>query len=287
MRNQFQEYCIGKTYEKIYGKEKSNEIKEKISLKHTKIPSSSYKKISKEFCYTLGTILTDGSINKKLTYVTLDVTDKDFAIEFKNNIEKWTGFKTTYFTYKENSYKKVHRITLNSIIISKYLKGYDYTQIKNFSHIYKRVFLRAIFDAEGSVECYKLKKPLSPICNIDISSINYEFILFVKDLLSSLGITTRKICIWSKKGTVTGFGISKNNLYALIIGRRKDIEIFNKLVGFTIKRKQNKLNKLLKSYKGVTKGGVKLSWNTGLTIQTNKKLKEVGRKISRSLLKNV
>jgi len=113
-----------------------------------------------------------------------------------------------------------------------------------------------------------------------MTSINYTFINFIKKLLLFLNINSRKLEIWAKKGDKHGYGFYKSNLYALIIGKRKDIEVFNDKIGFTIKRKQLLVAKILKSYKGVTKEGVKLSWNTGKTKYNNRLLRETGKKIS-------
>ncbi len=244
-----------------------------------------YDKITSEFAYTLGTILTDGYIDKKLTEITLEVIDNDFAKEFKYNIEKWSGLKCTTHKYKTD-HKDVYRVILSSKNASHFLKEYDYNNIKNSDDICKCYFLRAVFDAEGSVSFQKLKKPYSPIRTIDMCSINYDFIIFVKDLLKDINIDSREIRIAFKKGETNGYGEYKSNLYELVIGKRKDLEIFNTKVGFTIRRKQIRVDKFLQTYKGVTKDGVKLSWNTGLTKETNKKLKEVGRKIALSMLKN-
>lgn len=263
------------------GKHHSDITKRKIGLKNTNFPIFTYKNIDVNFAYVLGTILTDGSIDKNLNNISLDVTDEDFAEEFKYRIEKWSGLNAKKSQYKEENYKRVFRITLSSVIIARFLKEYDYNLINDSDNICKYYFLRAVFDAEGCVEFYKLKVPYSHIRTIDITSINYNFIVFVKKLLNNLNIESR-LTVWSKKGDKHGYGIYKSNLYALIIGRRKDIELFNNLIGFTIKRKQDKVNKILESYKCVTKEGVRLSWNTGLTKETNKILKDTSIKISKS-----
>ena len=89
----------------------------------------------------------------------------------------------------------------------------------------KKEFLRALFDDEGSI----IKERNRGI--IKLYSINSEGLGQIQNILLEFDISTK---------LYPGYGL-KRNVYALIV---RDLELFNKQIGFGLKRKQDKLNEL-------------------------------------------
>ena len=95
----------------------------------------------------------------------------------------------------------------------------------NSSKEIKREFLKAFFDDEGSIV------PQGKKGIIKLYSINKEGLQQIQKMLLEFDID-------SQLGS--GYG-AKRNVYALLI---KDLDKFDKEVGFNLKRKQDKLNHL-------------------------------------------
>jgi intein/homing endonuclease len=87
----------------------------------------------------------------------------------------------------------------------------------------KKEFLRALFDDEGSVKSKY---------EIVLYSINESGLLQVRAMLSEFGLTGKIRQGYGQKRNVFGLGI-------------KDFKKFKEMIGFNLKRKQEKLNKFL------------------------------------------
>ncbi|MDP7180285.1 MAG: LAGLIDADG family homing endonuclease [Candidatus Woesearchaeota archaeon] len=97
--------------------------------------------------------------------------------------------------------------------------------LMNSNNEIKKEFLRALFDDEGSI----IKERNRGI--IKLYSINSEGLGQIQNILLEFDISTK---------LYPGYGL-KRNVYALIV---RDLELFNKQIGFGLKRKQDKLNEL-------------------------------------------
>lgn len=127
-------------------------------------------------------------------------------------------------------------------IILQHFFGNMYGQFKhvpefilNSNKTCKKLFLRALFDDEGSVRTKEHK--------IEIKMANEHIIKTVKEMLEEFNITTGKISIrkYSKP--------NHNDQFRLIISGRHNIEIFNKEIGFDHSLKKKKLEISLQNYK--------------------------------------
>jgi intein-encoded DNA endonuclease-like protein len=210
---------------------KATKISAKLRTKH--LPDSA-KKYSRELGYIIGVILGDGHVSIKQRRVILSVTDKDFVLEFKKNIEKWSNFKTRFYSRSIKTDEKIKNRKLQWVCYidskkaSEFLHNLDFRELAHSNEEIKCVFLKGFFDSEGSV--------FKSSFGIAGYSTDYLLISFVSELLTSLGIYSTL-----NKRKPTNKDISNKFCYTLAIYRKDSILNFYKFVGFSIERKQNRL----------------------------------------------
>jgi len=196
--------------------------KELANLKLTK-PTKKYKKLTWEKAYILGVLCGDGYIDKN--FAKLEIRkDKEFIEEFIRCIKVVYGIAYHYYYYKKrNSYIS----NVNSRIICKDLLSYGKFGTKNWevpkcildsdNFLIKSSFMRGVYDSEGYVGKYV----------IALTSASKAAIKTICKLLNQLNI----------KHT-----IYKHNKYPLIVIKKKEnLKLFKRLIGFTIKRKMERL----------------------------------------------
>jgi len=199
------------------------------------------KKCSKELGYILGTLYGDGHISIAQRRVILSVIDQDFALKFKETLEKWCGFKARYLTriQKPDKYVKSrklqYRIYLDSKEVSEFLKYFNLNLIKKASTDVKCTFLRGFFDSEGCAT----KKDI--LCY----NTNFKLIKFISDLLNMLQIdhTLREI-----KTLNNGSIKSYKPCYRIGIYKKGCIYKYYNTVNFSIQRKRERLENLVKTH---------------------------------------
>ena len=198
-------------------------IKKELSdLKLTK-PTKEYKRLSVEKAYILGVLCGDGYIDKN--FAKLEIRrDKEFIEEFVRCFKEVYGVDYHYYYY-ENRNTYISNIT--SRIICKDLLDYGNFETKNWEvpksilnsddFLIKSSFLRGVYDSEGSVGEYvttlmsSSKRAIETIC----------------ELLDQLNIR---------------YTIYKHSKYPVIgIKKKENLRLFKELIGFTIKRKMEKL----------------------------------------------
>lgn len=231
-------------------------VGEKLSKK---IPKS-IKQPSKELAYILGALHGDGTIGK--TYLRLKVKDRDFAIAFGEALLKWSGCSYSFKINKEDLYE----IRFYSTLACQFLSSINLDDIKKWNFNEKRMFLRGLYDSEGSVG----QKSED---SIKFYNSNKKLITLVSALLKDLGINYSIISRKSSKGEINGHEFIRKRNYQILITNYKNKKRFYKHVGFSIKRKQNKLLYLNRSPKSffITDG----------MVQKMKKLRKNGRSYRR------
>lgn len=205
-------------------------LKEELREKRLKKPSKRFSALSPEKAYILGVLCGDGHINKKAIRFEIR-KDEEFIKKFSKCFKEVYGLKFNY-----NYYKKRNSFVLyvSPEIICKDLLGYGKFGCFEWK-IPKKIkesddtniicnFLRGIYDSEGCVTK----------SSIIMSSSNEKGIKGVKFLLKRLGIKSK-------------IGITKKGHYILWIFRKERFKIFRDKIGLTIKRKQDKLNEILKN----------------------------------------
>lgn len=205
-------------------------IKNELREKKLRKPNKIFSKLSPEKAYILGVLCGDGHINKKMIRFEIR-NDEEFIKKFSESFKKVYGLNFNYKYYKKRNSLVLY---VASEIICEDLLNYG-----NFGTFEWRVpnevmnsnnknilsnFLKGIYDSEGSI---------TKSC-ILMSASNKKGIKDISFLLKKLGIENK-------------IGITKINHYILWIFRKERFKIFRYRIGFTIKRKQDKLNEILKN----------------------------------------
>ncbi len=197
--------------------------------------------ISKNLGYILGVLVGDGWLNKNS--VGLNAKDNDFVLAFKKALED--EFK---LNAKIHFYNGLWRVELHSRQIVKLLKNLDYRLIVNEHSEVKCSFLKGFYDSEGSA--YYQEKTGVRNRKIELYNTDLELLTICKNLLEELGIKTREIDkrfrdIRLLKGRTLPITICCR----ITLRENKENFIrFRNLIGFSIKRKIDILDKLIDSY---------------------------------------
>ncbi|MEM3570305.1 MAG: LAGLIDADG family homing endonuclease [Candidatus Jordarchaeales archaeon] len=217
-----------------------------------RIPSVDFLEPSPELSYIIGVVAGDGwAVKKKndIYEVGAMVKDRDLIEEFSKCLGKVLRRdpprprqeKYGIFTVEVES-KALYEILQKTIDINKIAPFVEHCEEC------MRRFLRGFFDSEGCVS----KDGRNFCYNTDVQLLRY-----VKKILNLLGIRTSepKICV--KKGTRIFDGrkgktyVRRKDEYRIYI-RMSDVLRFYQLIGFTIKRKQKKLENYLKKRRLLT-----------------------------------
>ena len=240
----------GMTGKKSWCKGLTKETDERVKMRseriEKKIKNKNYKQLTPEKSYILGVLCGDGYIAKNL--ISLGVIDKDFAEYFAYCLEKVYGLKTKIYFIKIKSQKfpKGHtslcKPQYNSVLHSRQsLKDILRYNKKGFKTKTWRVpreimesknekiigmFLKGFFDSEGCVN----------VRWVDGYSSNYQALKDIQKLLEKINIKSnfRKLN-------------RDYEMYQLSIYSKPNQAIFLNKVGFSIKRKMDKLINILKN----------------------------------------
>ena len=219
--------------------------KGRIPIKHV-IPESS-RKMSKKKAYILGVMCGDGYIHrtKKDSYqIALQAVDRDFVRKFANCMNEIYGLRPSLSTLKATrsnwNDKLQARICCKEVFVDISHYGpfgkYEWavpSVILNSSDDIKSSFLKGFFDSEGSVDTYK---------KIIAVSVNKTGIHEIEYLLSSLGIKSNVREVSKLRG-------NRRRQYTIKITGRRFLELYSQKIGFSIGRKQECLENLIKGYK--------------------------------------
>jgi len=216
-----------------------------------KIPEES-KILTEEKAYILGVLCGDGYLTfqkeKSRYLIGLDVCDEDFADEFRRCLKEVYGLlpskilRNRRVTNFSKNPKLMYCIYLTSKLVvedllrySKSFKTKEWTvpeEILNSSIEIKSAFLRGLFDSEGTIIDLSKGRAILQLC-----SGNDKSLLVIKDiLLNDFGVNTK-------------IDFNNNKVMQLRTYRYENIKNFSDKIGFTIKRKKEKLAFCLSSYK--------------------------------------
>jgi intein-encoded DNA endonuclease-like protein len=216
------------------------------------IPSIEFLRPSEELAYVIGAKLGDGYVTKggqivkgyNKVRIGLKVKDREFAEEFGRCLAKILGRRPIKSRYRKSLRRyaiEVHSQTLYELL----KKPVDLNRLKKYIEHCERctaAFLRGFADSEGSVN----NRGHIRIYNTDRGLLEY-----VKDLLKRLGIGSTGPKPLNKHGSIARF---RNGNYE----RRKDTYYiyiktdsnmnFHKNIGFTVWRKQRRLENYVKKH---------------------------------------
>lgn len=207
-------------------------IKEELREKKLRRPTKDFSNLSPEKAYVMGVLCGDGHIRPKTIRFEIR-TDEEFAKEFSDCLKKVYGL---YFPYKyyerRNSFVLYAscEIVCNDLLRYGSYGTFDWRVPKEVKESKDEKiissFLRGIFDSEGSTNK----------SSITMASVNKNGIEDIRELLKKIGIESK-------------IGICNRRYSILWIFRKQRFKIFREKVGFTIKRKKDKLNEILKNDK--------------------------------------
>lgn len=230
------------TFHKAFNLGLSSELDHRTKKKILK----SSKKLSPAKAYLLGVLGPgDGSISYQKSgssiKLELGATDLDFVNEFKRGVYKVYRLQCRDFTVKSKNQR--HRDMHHSYLYSKEVVEdiLSYAPLEHYKEgservpkaifeagpIIKSSYLRGVFDSQAWVRDSQKK--------IEIYKKSSLIIDDIRELLRSLSIYVIRL--------------DYLNGSTLVIGRWKSIKHYSLKIGFTIKRKMEKLNNLLNSYK--------------------------------------
>jgi hypothetical protein len=206
--------------------ESMNTPKIKKELREQKLifpKNKNYDKLTKEKAYLLGTIAGDGHINKN--FIRFEIkNDLDFINEFSDYLWKVYGNKYLPYYYK---LRDSYIVYVASQIICEDILRYGNFMTENWfvpneisSSTDEQIisfYLRGLFDSEAYADRY----------NIIFSSNSKRGIYGIQSLLDKLEINSKMR--------------RQNKNYRLRIGRRENLLKYKDKIGFTIKRKMEKL----------------------------------------------
>jgi len=198
-------------------------------------------KLSKEKAYVLGVVGPgDGYINGKYS-IGLNVCDKDFADYFQKCVENTFGLKCRRSRRISKPTKKVKKpskqyvvgLDAKSVVESLKRYGVSFKEktwripeiIKKASSTYKAMYLKGIFDSQACVNVAGK--------SILVGIKNKEGIKDIRSLLKGIGIKS---------------SIYKDETH-LLISSQQYLKSYYHQIGFALKRKEQDLLRLLKSYK--------------------------------------
>jgi len=209
-------------------------------------------KPSPELEYINGVMFSDGykCFDGKRYHLRLAVVDKKFAETFGKNLAKVLGRRKPYKPYWDKDLKR-WVVTGCSIQLFKFLNR-PLKELKPHIEYSKETiasFLRALFDAEGCIYVkIKGRRRKRQLC---LYNTDKKLLIYVQYLLKKyFDIDTTGPYLAKRKGSIKYFPndkISKTtkDYYCLYI-RAKSLLNFYKHIGFTIKRKQQRLIKAIK-----------------------------------------
>jgi len=217
-----------------------------------RIPSLEMLEPSEELAYVVGVVLGDGYVGKKSrvrkgyndVMIDLEAKDREFVEEFGRCLAKVLGRRPIRPRYVKSSGRYVVEVR-SQTLYELLRKPVDLKRLKKyFEHCERCVaaFLRGFADSEGSVD----KRGYIYIYNTDL-----RLLIYINELLRRLGIELTGPRISFQRGTVihdpsTGKQyMAKKDCYYIYI-RASSNANFYKYIGFTIKRKQQRLEEYIR-----------------------------------------
>jgi hypothetical protein len=194
-----------------------------------------------KFFYTLGAFKGDGYYNIKKSIIKISVTDFDFLEEIKrifNVLSPETRMEIKVSKEETITTKKLYRLNIGSRDF--FNKGL-HTLIPQTTQE-KVFYLKGLYDAEGSIEKNK--------CAITLAQKNIDNLNLWISWLNEIGIQT-------STSTLNRIVNQKDYSWSVvrILGKESKIKFYN-LIGFRIKRKQERLEEGIKKLmSNVGRGG--------------------------------
>jgi intein-encoded DNA endonuclease-like protein len=199
-----------------------------------------------ELAYVIGVNLGDGSTNSNRRHnhmIKLRVIDREFAAEFARCLGVLLNRDPPRVKWREKT--RSWHTQVSSLLLQKFLRKELKDLIPTISHCddCKAAFLRGFYDSEGSIT----KRSLF-VYNGELNKLE-----LVCKLLESLGIETTGPHLRIEKGGMVSikgrmYHVNKNQYYVYV--RAASLVAFRDRVGFTLKRKRERLENAVRPKAG-------------------------------------
>ena len=246
---------------KVIAKNKNVKISKATVIRWCKEMHNPFNKIkrltlgaSSKLAYIIGVYFGDASLSERsnsIYRIRLKVVDKEFAEAFKGALISIGLNPKLGFENNKNRSSRWY-VEANSKSLYMFLKQ-PKEKLFEVAKEYPREFLRGFFDSEG----YAFVDKHNPRrAYVSASNYDRDVLEFCQKLLGSLGIHSR-IRIMRKAGTLSIIRgeqyFYRRDFHELRIYRVGSVRNYALSIGFTIKRKQIKLNDLLKTFEKSSK----------------------------------
>lgn len=205
--------------------------------------------LTSDLSYILGVIYGDGYFNGN-NQIGLGTKDRDFMEYFSYILEKWSNKKPSKVIRLQNNrpyYESLLCFKDANLFVREFIKEKikipEQILDSNNQEVFS-MFIKGFCDSEGSIVILEGKYGI-----IKISNQNKLVLNQVRSMMIKLGFCENKVKIVLNNRSKNG------NVYILRICSRDQLELFNQKIGFTIRRKQDKLESCLKSNLSVNGGG--------------------------------
>lgn len=214
---------------------------EKARLVNTKPLKN--KKLTSELSYVLGVINGDGHVSQRR--IILSAIDKDFVKNFKYNLDKWSKYKSRFYSRLIKTDNKIKNrklqwvCYLDSIKIENFIKNFNYNNLKDVNH--KIQFIKGFFDSEGS---------FSKDYELIAYNKDYSKLKLISNYLFDLGLNNQ-----IKTYTVKNINNKLIKYHHLkVLGKSR--YLFYQKIGFSVQRKHKRLETWAQTIGLKYKGGM-------------------------------
>ena len=204
--------------------------------------------LTSDLSYILGVMYGDGYFNGN-NQIGLGTKDRDFMEYFSYILKKWCNKKPSKIICSQNTkpyYKSLLSFKDANIFIKKVVENRDKIPKQILASNNKKIFsmfIKGFSDSEGSIVILNGKYGTIKISNQNTFVLNQ-----IRNMMIKLGFDKDKIKIVLNNKSKNGY------VYILRICSRNQLELFNQKIGFTIKRKQYRLEACLKNNLNINGG---------------------------------
>lgn len=203
---------------------------------------------SRELSYLIGVLLGDGctTLGSNYKYIfKLKVKDLDFAEEFSRNISKLLNRDKSYPIRREKDATRGNRTRFAVDVSNRFLYEFLESPVEKlliYASFYPEYFLRGLFDSDGFTA---ISAKSSFNVSMGLASAEEPILIFVKNLLEDkfqISSTISKSMSKGESVTIWGKNYTANkDVFSLTLNKTGDVRTFVSRIGFSLERKQGKL----------------------------------------------